>query len=241
MDSLNTVYDDLGSGSPRAAVTPHGWRVHVTCSGFVPVASVQLLIGTSAFLSSFSTGSSVGGFFAQPEQAHVFARRASRDTRLVVRSHTTTRSRPPHESELGRRDSLRRYSGRLSASGRRRSPLYDFGGFGGRRRRNIIRRTDPTKNPRAHPRAIESVHEVPRRSIGSVRGLAFPTIPLGTTPATYYILGRVDVSQELIEGNEANNLKAKALAVTPLLMHRTVQSGHRRIAAQRRAYAPRAE
>lgn len=75
---------------------------------------------------------------------------------------------------------------------------------------------------RAHPRAIESVHEVPRRSIGSVRGLAFPTIPLGTTPATYYILGRVDVSQELIEGNEANNLKAKALAVTPLLMHRTV-------------------
>lgn len=169
MDSLNTVYDDLGSGSPRAAVTPHGWRVHVTCSGFVPVASVQLLIGTSAFLSSFSTGSSVGGFFAQPEQAHVFARRASRDTRLVVRSHTTTRSRPSHESELGRRDSLRRYSGRLSASGRRRSPLYDFGGFGGRRRRSIIRRTDPTKNhEHTHARSSQYMRYRGGRSVPSV-------------------------------------------------------------------------
>jgi hypothetical protein len=60
MAATNHVYDDLGSGSPRAAVLLMGGGQYTSrAPGFVPVANVQLLIRTSAVLSSLFMTSSV--------------------------------------------------------------------------------------------------------------------------------------------------------------------------------------
>jgi len=41
------------------------------------------------------------------------------------------------------------------------------------------------------------------------------TIPGGAPPANYFILARADASAQVTEGNEANNVRAKAFTVTP--------------------------
>ena len=50
---------------------------------------------------------------------------------------------------------------------------------------------------------------------GASQKVAFTvTIPATTTPMNYYILAKADASNNIVEGNEANNVKAKAVTVT---------------------------
>ena len=50
---------------------------------------------------------------------------------------------------------------------------------------------------------------------GASQKLSFTaTIPAGTAPAAYYIVARADALNNVAEGNEANNVKPKAFAVT---------------------------
>ena len=63
-------YDDLASGSTRRAVLLVVGEYTSRAPGFVPVANVQLLIGTSAVLSSFVMASSVVVHLAQREDEH---------------------------------------------------------------------------------------------------------------------------------------------------------------------------
>ena len=57
--SRNHVDDDLGSGLPGAVIFLVGGEYTSRAPGFVPVANVQLLTGTSAVLSSLFMISSV--------------------------------------------------------------------------------------------------------------------------------------------------------------------------------------
>ena len=69
LHATNHLDDDLGSGLPGAALFLLGGEYTSRAPGFVPVASVQLLTGTSPVLSSLFMTSSVAVDRAQADYA----------------------------------------------------------------------------------------------------------------------------------------------------------------------------